>query len=211
MLEEARRRAPDTEFVTRCHTGRAGAADAVTAGRLDASFGRFAGLSSSVRAGLVHRLVRYERVAVLLPQDHPLAASPQVPLGLLAGETVCTGTGNPETAEWTDYARELFEGRGIELAPPFPGIDDEKEFARVVRSRGWSVLASEVFTGVSGMVRRVLTDPTPLAPVSLVWRRGLRHPGLDTLLAAARDLGSAGGWTRRPPSAWLPAVDRRAR
>jgi DNA-binding transcriptional LysR family regulator len=211
VLDEARRRAPATEFVARYHAGLTGAAEAVAAGRLDVSFGRVAGLTPALRAGLAHRLVRYERVAVLLPEAHPLAALEDVPLGRLAAETLYAGAGNADTAEWTDYARALFEGRGIELAPAFPRIDGEEEFARVVRGRGWSVLASEVFTGVPGMVLRPLTDPVPLAPVSLVWRRGLRHPGLDALLAAARDLGAAPGWTRRPPDAWLPEADRAIR
>jgi DNA-binding transcriptional LysR family regulator len=211
VLDEARRRAPRTEFVARYHAGLTGAAEAVVAGRLDVSFGRVAGLPAALRAGLTHRLVRYERAAVLLPKEHPLAAAPQVPLAGLAGETLYAGAGNPDTAEWTDYARELFAGRGIVLAPPFPRIDGDEEFARVVRSRGWSVLASEVFTGVPGMVLRPLADPVPLAPVSLVWRRGLRHPGLDALLVAARDLGAAAGWTRRPPDGWLPAADQTVR
>jgi DNA-binding transcriptional LysR family regulator len=211
VLDEARRRAPDTEFVARYHAGLTGAVEAVAAGRLDVSFGRVAGLPPARRAGLAHRLVRFERVAVLLPADHPLAASPQVPLERLAGETLYAGAGNPDTAEWTDFARELFEGRGVELAPPFPRIEGDEEFARVVRSRGWSVLAGEVFSGVPGMVLRPLADPVPLAPVSMVWRRGLRHPGLDALLAAARDLGSAAGWTHRPPGSWLPAADRATR
>ncbi|MBR7678582.1 LysR family transcriptional regulator, partial [Streptomyces daliensis] len=70
-------------------------------------------------------LVRYERVAVLLPEGHALAGAAEVPLAALAGETLYAGAGNDGTAEWTDYARALFAGRGIGLAPPFPKIDGE--------------------------------------------------------------------------------------
>lgn len=208
VLEAARGRAPRTEFVARYRAGLAGAAAEILAGRLDVSFGRVAGLAAEVSAGLEHRLVRYERVAVLLPGDHPLAALPEVPLGRLDGETLYAGAGNDDTAEWTDYARALFAGRGIRLAPPFPRIEGEEEFRRVVRGRGWSVLATEVFTGVDGMVLRPLTDPVPLAPVSVVWRRGLRHPGLDALLASAADLSRTSGRLTAPPGAWLPEPDR---
>ncbi|WP_461029050.1 LysR substrate-binding domain-containing protein, partial [Streptomyces sparsus] len=166
-------------------------------------------LDEGLRSGLDHRLVRFERVAVLLPEEHPLAARPQVPLRALAGETLYAGAGNAETAEWTDYARSLFAGRGIEVADPYPRIEGADEFTRVVRRRGWSVLASEVFVEVPGMVLRPVVEPVPLSPISLVWRRGLRHPGLDALLAAARSLAERADWLRPPPGAWLPESDRR--
>ncbi len=176
---------------------------------LDVSFGRVAGLPSAARAGLGHRLVRWERVAVLLPDRHPLAALPRVPLSALAGETLYAAAGNEETTEWTDYARSLFEGRGIHLAPPFPKIEGDAEFHRVVRARGWSVLASEEFTAVPGMTLCPLADPVPLTPVSMVWRRGLRHPGVPVLAAAAGALGEAEGWLTRPAGSWIPEDDLR--
>ncbi|WP_326596920.1 LysR family transcriptional regulator [Streptomyces sp. NBC_01803] len=209
VLAAARRAAPEVEFVARFHSGLARAAAEIAAGRVDVSFGRVAGLSPAVRAGLEQRLIRWERVAVLLPEEHPLAACSEVPLAALAGETLYAAAGNDETTEWTDYARSLFAGRGVGLAAPFPKLEGDAEFGRVVRKQGWSVLASEEFVGLSGMVLRPLTDPVPLAPVSMVWRRGLRHPGLDTLHTAAGSLAEAGGWLRPPAGAWLPDADRR--
>ncbi|TDC20962.1 LysR family transcriptional regulator [Streptomyces sp. 8K308] len=209
VLDEARLIAPELEFVARYHSGLARAAAEIADGRLDVSFGRVAGLAPTVRAGLAHRLIRFERVAVLLPGDHRLAALPRVPLAELAGETLYAAAGNEETTEWTDYARSLFAGRGIDLAPPFPKIEGEAEFGRVVRRQGWSVLASTEFVGVPGIVLRPLVEPVPLSPVSMVWRRGPRHPGLDALTAAARDLGDRGSWLERPAGSWLPEADRR--
>lgn len=208
VLDAAREAAPELEFVARFHSGLTGAAAEIAAGRLDASFGRVAGLTPTVRTGLEHALIRCERVAVLLPADHPLAASAEVPLAALAGETVYAGAGNPDTAEWTDYARALFDGRGIRLTAPFPRIDGVAEFTRIVRKQRWTVLASEEFTGIPGTVLRPLTDPVPLSPVSLVWRRGLRHPALTALRDAAAALASRHGWPSRPPGAWLPDADR---
>ncbi|MGP4001874.1 LysR family transcriptional regulator [Streptomyces sp. 8N706] len=207
VLEEARRLRPDLELVARFHSGLTGAAEEILSGRLDVSFGRFAGLGPTAPAGLDHRPVRCERMAVLLPDGHPLAARAEVPVRALAGETLYTGAGNPATAEWTDLARCLFAGRGIVMAAPFPEIDGHAEFMRVVRKQGWSVLASSEFLDVPGMVLRPLADPVPLSPVSMVWRRGLRHPGLHALLEAARTLGVAGQWLERPEGAWLPEAD----
>ncbi|GAA0347763.1 LysR family transcriptional regulator [Streptomyces blastmyceticus] len=207
VLEAAREAAADREFVARFHSGLTGAAAEILAGRLDVSFGRLAGLDPAVRERLAHRPVRYEPMAVLLPDDHRLADRPAVALAELSGETLYAAAGNPATAEWTDLAERLFAGRGIGIAAPFPEIDGDEEFVRVVRKRGWSVLASADFLDVPGMVLRPLVDPVPLSPVSMVWRRGLRHPGLDTLRAAAGQLAARHGWLERPAGTWLPAAD----
>ncbi|WP_338423522.1 hypothetical protein [Streptomyces gobiensis] len=62
---------------------------------------------------------------------------------------------------------------------------------------------------MTGMVLRPLADPVPLFPVSMAWRHGLRHPGLDALTAAAGTLAAEGRWLDRPPGTWLPEADRR--
>ncbi|WP_030614486.1 LysR family transcriptional regulator [Streptomyces sclerotialus] len=209
VLERARAAAPDLEFAARFHSGLTGAAEGLLTGGLDVSFGRVAGLPRGVRNRLAHHPVRYEPMAVLLPAEHPLAARAAVPVDALAGETLYTGAGNAHTAEWTALAARLFEGRGIRAAAPYPEIDGPAEFLRVVRKRGWSVLASVEFIEVPGMVLRPLVDPVPLSPVSVVWRRGLRHPGLDALRDAARELGAAGGWLSRGGDTWLPPEDAR--
>ncbi|GAA4103834.1 MULTISPECIES: LysR family transcriptional regulator [Streptomyces] len=207
VLAGARERAPGVEFVARFISGLSGAAAEILAGRLDVSFGRVAGLDPAVLAGLGHQPVRYERMAVLLDAGHRLAGLAEVPLAALAGETLYTAAGNPATTEWTDLAERLFAGRGIRAAAPFPEIAGEEEFVRVVRKQGWSVLASTEFMDVPGMVVRPLTGPVPLAPVSLVWRRGLAHPGVRVLREVAREAAAAHGWLDRPRGSWLPAPD----
>jgi DNA-binding transcriptional LysR family regulator len=207
VLAEARRAAPDTELFARFQSGLTGAAAEVLAGRLDVSFGRVAGLEPAVLAGLGHCTVRYEPMSVLLPEDHPLAVREVVPLGALEGETLYAAAGNAATAEWTDLAALLFAGRGIAIAPPLPPIQGAAEFTRVMRKLGCAVLGSVEFIAMPGFVSRPITDPVPLAPVSMVWRAGLRHPGLDALHGAVARLGAAGQWLARPPGSWLPERD----
>lgn len=208
LLSRGRRATPEVEFVARYHSGLTGAAAKLLSGRLDVSFGRFAGLAPEVRRVLDHRVVRLERVMVALPTDHRLAPWTQIPLAELAGETLYAAAGNPDTAEWTDYARSLFAGSEVSIAPPFPALEGEAEFVRVVRGRGWSVLASEVFVEVPGMVLRPIVAPVPVSVVSMVWPRGLRHAGLDALLEVAGAAGAADGWLRPPAGGWTPAADR---
>ncbi|MGW2406288.1 LysR family transcriptional regulator [Streptomyces sp. NPDC001739] len=211
VLEDARGRVPDScELVARFHSGLTGAAAELAAGRLDVSFGRYAGLPPAVRSGLAHQPVRLEPMAVLLREDHPLASQPEVPLAELAGETLYAAAGNPQTAEWTELAAQLFEGRDIAMAEPFPEIEGSQEFVRVVRKRGWSVLASVEFIDVPGMALRPVVDPVPLSPISMVWRRDLHHPGLTALRAAAHELAGKSGWLTAPEGAWLPREDAAA-
>ncbi|NJQ01785.1 LysR family transcriptional regulator [Streptomyces zingiberis] len=217
VLAEARRAAAavppagqeELEFFACYHAGLTGAAAAILGGRLDVSFGRFAGLDPAVRARLGRLPVRYEPMAVVLPEHHPLADLPEVPLDALAGESVYAAAGNDGTAEWTELARQLFAGRGIAVAPPLPPIQGREEFVRVMRKLSRPVLATGQFIEMPGAVRRPLTAPVPLSPVTMVWRRGLNHPGLELLRDAVRTLAARHGWLARPPDSWLPEEDAR--
>lgn len=207
VLHRARELAPGHELMARYESGLAWAAGELLAGRLDASFGRFAGLAPALRSGLDQQPVRYEPMAVVLPEDHPLAPLPEVPLAALAGETVYAGAGNPRTTEWTDLARRLFQGRGIALAPPAPLAVGEEEFERVMARSRHPILAVVDFPPLTATVLRPLVDPVPLSPVSLVWRKGLTHPGLRALRRAAAVVGAEQGWLRVPEEGWIPADD----
>ncbi|WP_055495119.1 LysR family transcriptional regulator [Streptomyces sp. TP-A0356] len=207
VLDRARELVPDIELMARYESGLTGAAAEMLAGHLDASFGRFAGLDPAVRARLDQQPVRYERMAIVLPEGHPLAALPEVPLSALTGETVYAGAGNPRTPEWTDLARRLFEDRGIRIAPPAPLAVGVEEFQRIMAKKGNPILAVVDFPPMPRTVLRPLVDPVPLSPVSLVWRKGLTHPGIDALRRAAVELGEAGGWLRPPDGGWIPAGD----
>lgn len=207
VLARARERVPECELMARYESGLTGAAAEILAGRLDVSFGRFAGLAPSVRARLEAQPVRYEPMAVLLPEEHPLADRPEVELGALAGESLYAGAGNPRTREWTDLAERLFEGRGIKIAPPAPVAIGHEEFRRVMTKTRTPVLVAIDFPVMPGCVLRPLVRPVPLSPVSLVWRKGLRHPGVDALRAAAAQLADQEGWLRVPPDSWLPDAD----
>jgi DNA-binding transcriptional LysR family regulator len=208
VLYRARELAPDCELMARYESGLTGAAAELLAGRLDVSFGRFAGLDPALRSGLEHQPVRFEPMAVILPSEHRLAALDAVPLAALAGETVYAGAGNERTLEWTDLAFRLFEGRGTAVAPPLPLAVGEEEFRRVMAKDRYPILAVVGFPAIPGSVSRPLVDPVPLSPVSLVWRKGLVHPGVDALRRAAAEIGRAERWLQRPPDGWIPASDQ---
>lgn len=116
------------------------------------------------------------------------------------------GAGNPRTLEWTGLARELFAGRGIALAPPAPVAVGKDEFRRVMAKTRNPVLVTVDFLDLPGSVKRPLVDPVPLSPLSMVWRKGFDHPGLDALHRAAAATAAECGWLDVPPASWRPAA-----
>ncbi|WP_420033912.1 LysR family transcriptional regulator [Streptomyces sp. cg28] len=207
VLARARELAPECELMARYESGLTGAAAELLAGRIDVSFGRFAGLDPAVRERLAQQPMRYEPMAIVLPDDHPLAALDAVPLDRLAGETVYAGAGNPRTPEWTDLARRLFAGRGISVAPPAPLAVGKEEFRRIMTKYRNPVLTGVDFPAMPGSVLRPLVDPVPLSPVSVVWLKGREHPGIAAVRAAAGELARDNAWLTQPDGAWIPATD----
>ncbi|WP_302185331.1 LysR family transcriptional regulator [Streptomyces sp. GMY02] len=210
VLERARELAPGWELMARFESGLTRAAGEILGGRLDVSFGHVGGLAPVLRSGLEHQLVRYEPLAVLLPYDHPLAGRAEVTLDALAGESVYAGAGNPGTVEWTELARQLFAGRDITIAPPAPMAVGTEEFRRVMAKRRTPVLAVVDFPEMPGAVLRPLVGSVPgsppVAPLAMVWRKGIKHPGVDALRAAATELAHEGGWLDLAPGSWVPGT-----
>ncbi|MFE2597968.1 LysR family transcriptional regulator [Streptomyces sp. NPDC059396] len=210
VLERARELVPGWELMARFESGLTRAAGEILGGRLDVSFGYVGGLALVLRSGLDHQLVRYEPLAVLLPYDHPLADHAEVTLDALAGESVYAGAGNPGTVEWTELARQLFAGRDIAIAPPAPMAVGAEEFRRVMAKHRTPVLAVVDFPEMPGAVLRPLAGSVPqsppVAPLAMVWRKGVKHPGVDALRAAASGLAREEGWLDLDPRSWVPST-----
>lgn len=68
VLERARELAPDCELMARFESGLTHSAAEIAAGRLDVAFGYADGLDPALRARLAQAPVRYEPLAVLLPE-----------------------------------------------------------------------------------------------------------------------------------------------
>ncbi|MFD8481198.1 LysR family transcriptional regulator [Kitasatospora sp. NPDC059673] len=207
VLAAARRRRPETELLARYCGGLTAAARELAAHRLDASFGRYAGLPAAVRSRLAHAPVRLEPMAVFLPLGHPLAALPAVPLAALAGHPVDVFAGQPDTAEWTDLGLRLLAEHGLAAAPGRTPPVGAAEFARYLSRHGSPILTTTDGPDIPGGVARPLVDPMPLSLVGLVHRPGSGHPGLAALRESAAELAAAEGWLERPPGSWLPSED----
>ncbi|MGW1173493.1 LysR family transcriptional regulator [Kitasatospora sp. NPDC002543] len=207
VLERARAAWPEGELLARFHGGLAAAAAELLAHRLDAAFGRFAGLPEPVRGRLAQLPVRFDRMSVMMADTHPLADRPVLRLAELAGHPVDVCAGNPATTEWADLGTRLLREHGLTPAPPYVPPVGVDETARYLARHGDPMLTTVGGPRIPGAVTVPLVEPVPLSLVSLVHRPGERHPGLRALAAAAGALGAAEGWLRRPPGTWLPAAD----
>jgi DNA-binding transcriptional LysR family regulator len=208
VLRAARSRVPQAELVARFHGGFGAALQSLLAGRLDVAFGRSEGLGRPFPARqLARRPVRLEPMALLLPEEHPLAALEAVPLDALRGMQVDASVGNDVAPEWVDLAVGLLAAFGAEPSPPHLHAVGLEETVQHLRSHGRPILTLLERPVAPGVVVRPLVEPVPLYPWTMAFRRELRHPGLDALQASVDELAARESWLKVPPDAWIPGPD----
>jgi DNA-binding transcriptional LysR family regulator len=208
VLRAARQHAPQAELVARFHGGFGAALELLLAGRLDVAFGRSEGLGQPFPTSqLARRLIRLEPLALLLPAEHPLAASEAVPLAALRGTQVDASAGNEQAPEWVELGVHLLVAFDAEPSPPHPHAAGLEETVRHLRAEGLPILTLLERPVVPGVVVRPLVDPVPLYPWTMAYRRELRHPGLEALQAGADQLALRERWLEPPPDHWIPEPD----
>ena len=208
LLRAARQRAPKTELVARFHGGFGAALELLLAGRLDVAFGRSEGLGRPFPTQqLARRLVRLEPLALLLPEEHPLAGLEAVPLAALHGTQVDVSAGNEHAPEWVDLGVRLLAALGAEPSPPHLHAAGLEETVQHLRDHGRPILTLVERSLAPGVAVRPLTEPVALYQWTMVYRRELRHPGLDALHASIDELARSERWLELPPGAWIPEPD----
>lgn len=204
VLAAARRRGPDVEYFAEFQGGLEFALPLLQARRLDVTFGRLAGVTAATEDGFARRLIRLERIAVLLPQQHPLANLPAIPLPALRDGGVCWRAGTHVSTEWEQAILQLLTGFDADVATNHPRVRDLDELTRHLHYRKAVILVLSSQPAVPGAVLRPLVEPVAAYPWSMIWRRDLSHPGLQALHSAVDDLDAAEHWLDVPPGTWLP-------
>ena len=204
VLAAARRRGPDVEYFAEFQGGLELARPLLQARRLDVTFGRIAGVAAITDDGFAQRLIRLERIAVLLPEQHPLASLPAVPLPALRDHGVCWRAGTHVSTEWEQAILQLLTGFDADVATNHPRVRDLDELTQHLHFRNASILVLSTQPAVPGAVLRPLVEPVAAYPWSMIWRRDLSHPGLRALDSAVDDLGAAEQWLDVPAGTWLP-------
>jgi DNA-binding transcriptional LysR family regulator len=214
VLTRAKAALDDRALETRFHGGLGAALAALGDRRVDVAYGRIGTALQHDAAPLARRLVRWEPLGLMVPEDHALAGRAQHPLTALAGLTIDTSAGNTAAPEWVELATHLVEQHGGIPSPPHhPGMAavaaaGPDDVVRHIRETGWPILVKLDEPRPAGAVVRPLVDPVPVYPWWVVHRHDLRHPALAALVRAGDELGTAEGWREPPPHAWFAPGDR---
>lgn len=201
IVAAARDDHPELEFFVRYHAGLGEAVPLLTAGRLDATFGRHGSLTTT---GISHRLVRWEPLALLLPDDHPLATLPQIPLAALEHQHVCWSTGDLPGHEWRHAVHQLLTTARAVPTEDHPHIGGPDEIAHHLHQRRVAAVVPTDRPPITGTVQRPLTDPVPVYPWSMIWRAEPATPGIQALTDAADRLSRTERWLDPPTGCWMP-------
>jgi DNA-binding transcriptional LysR family regulator len=215
VLVRAKAALDDGALSARFHGGFGAALAALSDSRVDVAYGRVGTTLQPDAASLARRLVRWEPLGLMVPEDDETLAEPApLPLDAVAGRTIDTSAGNTAAPEWVELATQLVEQHGGIPSPPHhPGMAavaaaGPDDVVRHVRETGWPILVKLDEPRPAGAVVRPLADPVPVYPWWAVHRPDLRHPALAALVQAGDELGTAEGWREPPPDAWFAPGDR---
>lgn len=203
VLDVARHRAPAREFFARFG---APGSPVPSGPSSDVVFDRLTRASPEVSS----QLVRYEPLAVLVQEGHPLADRDAVPFEALRETRVCSRAGAQVTPGWLDATAQLLAPFGIDPAIGHPVVPGGEELAQHLRLRSAPILTLVSQPPVDGAVLRPVVDPVPLFPWAMMWNSGLAHPALQELRATAAALSEERGWLDVPDGSWVPSPESRA-
>lgn len=204
VLSRARHDAPDVEFFARFHTAPDPAVALLEAGELQVTFGRAIDLPK----GVCQRVVRYERLSVLLPPRHRLAQLDQVPLAELRGaDRPCFRSGSHATPGWEHAMRQLLDADQVEPSEFHPHVHGSAELARHLHDRQVPVLTLTTQPAVPDSALRPITEPTPYFPWSMIWRTDADPAAIAALHAAVDVLAATDNWTGTEANGWLPTPE----
>ncbi|WP_020521333.1 LysR family transcriptional regulator [Catelliglobosispora koreensis] len=200
VLATARQRTPDIEFFARFLTGAQAAMPMLLADQIDVTFGRHVDLADQ----LPHRIVRYEPLTVLLPQQHELAQLDAVPFESLRDTGLCIRAGNHVTPAWSHAMRQLLAPFGADPESGHPHVQGADELAQHIRDRNAPILTMSSQPDVPAAVMRPVVDPIPLFPWTMIWRPATETPALRSLHGAVDELIATEDWLTIPDNSWLP-------
>jgi DNA-binding transcriptional LysR family regulator len=183
LLREHRRRYPEVEVLLR-EMSTPAQVHALRGGEIDVGILRLPADTGE----LVTHVVREERMALMLPEGHPLAARRRVSLRGLAREPLIVFPAAPRPS-WADTVIRACREAGFE-----PRVAQEAmESATVVSFVAAGIGVAPVPDGLrllarAGVVCRPVAPPAPRTRLALAHRAGHLLPAAAALLGVAREL-----------------------
>jgi DNA-binding transcriptional LysR family regulator len=188
MLHTFYRQHPDIDLdvVTLTYAGAESALAEVGAGTVDATFRSLRTLT--VPSGLCSERVIDDRHELLIGPRHPLANNKTVTLAELAGHPIWMP--GMSDAEPMGYYGDLAEAFGLTIDTIGPSFGVETLLAEIADSARLATFVGEgsrYLWPESYDLRRIpVVDPTPVYPLSVIWRADNPHPVLASFLGYLR-------------------------
>jgi DNA-binding transcriptional LysR family regulator len=185
LLQEFHRACPEIELdVVTLSADVDGAIAAVEAGLVDATFHAVTVPARRLPAAIRTARVIDERHELLVGPRHALANAPAVTPAGLAGHRIWMPGMAPGT-EWSDYYAELAAAFGLTIDVVGPVFGTEVLLAEIADAAELATLVGEHTRYLwpdSYDLRRVpVRGPTPVYPMSMIWRADNPHPALGKL------------------------------
>jgi DNA-binding transcriptional LysR family regulator len=189
ILREVQERYPELEI----HQVEAGVPEQFRLlgdGRLDVGIGR----ASLAPPDIASELFRLDPLGVLIPEAHPLAAPPRVPVARLAAEPLLFAE-DQRAPEFNQFVVELCRSVGF-VPSLYRGTVESIRAAVDLVAQGRCALCvpASCVAAVPGIVWRQLVAPVSRYPWSVLWRAGDSSEHVRALVATARTLSQELGW-----------------
>ncbi|MEU3460437.1 LysR family transcriptional regulator [Streptomyces sp. NPDC006733] len=176
---------------------------ALRSGTIDASFRAVGAPGRPLPDDLASARVLDEPLQLLTGPAHALAGARSVTVAQLAGHRIWMPGIVPGT-EWAAYYDALVAEFGLTIEATGPNFGSDALLDTIADTPALATFMGEhtrlVWPADHGLRRIPITDPTPVYPHSLLWRRANPHPALATLrahLTTSAGHGAVGTWTPR--------------
>lgn len=174
---------------------------AIRSGAIDASFRAVAVPGRPLPEDIESAWVLDETLQLLTGPAHALAGARSVTVAQLAGHRIWMPGIVPGT-EWAAYYDDLVAEFGLTIEATGPNFGSDALLDTIADTPALATFMGEqtrlVWPADHGLRRIPVTDPMPVYPHSLLWRRDNPHPGLAALrahlAAAAAGHDAAGTW-----------------
>ncbi|MFF3667794.1 LysR family transcriptional regulator [Microtetraspora malaysiensis] len=174
---------------------------AIRSGAIDASFRAVAMPGRPLPEDIESVRVLDEPLELLVGPAHALASARSVTVAQLAGHRIWMPGLVPGT-EWTAYYDDLVAEFGLTIEATGPNFGSDALLDTIADTPALATFMGGrtrlVWPSGHGLRRIPVTDPTPVYPHSLLWRRDNPHPALATLrahlAATAAGHGAAETW-----------------
>ncbi|MEV4379172.1 LysR family transcriptional regulator [Streptosporangium sp. NPDC049644] len=159
---------------------------AIRSGTIDASFRAVVVPGRPLPEDIESAWVLDEPLQLLTGPAHALAGARSVTVAQLAGHRIWMPGIVPGT-EWAAYYDDLVAEFGLTIEATGPNFGSDALLDTIADTPALATFMSEqtrlVWPADHGLRRIPVTDPTPVYPHSLLWRRDNPHPALATLRA----------------------------